>query len=56
MYEWQVGRYRRKIRKAFDSLDSKQTGKIGKEELEDSLIGLGLVDTPQEVQSWTIEF
>lgn len=41
--------YRKKIREAFESLDSQQAGYIGREEIEDSLIGLGLVDTPQEV-------
>ncbi|MDR3549406.1 MAG: EF-hand domain-containing protein [Candidatus Pacebacteria bacterium] len=42
-------RYRKKIHEAFDSLDSKQVGYIGREEIEDSLIGLGLVETTEEV-------
>lgn len=42
-------RARKKIKEAFVSLDSRNLGHIGREEIEDSLIGLGLVDTPQEV-------
>ena len=37
------------MRKCFDSLDEKKIGKIGVDELEDPLIGLGFAESREEV-------
>lgn len=40
----------RKLRNYFNSLDDNQSGSIGVDELEEPLIGLGLVETRQQVK------
>ena len=40
---------RRELRKYFDALDADRGGSIGTDELEDPLIGLGLVQSREEV-------
>lgn len=44
-----INRQRKKIKDAFVSLDSQNLGHVKREDIEDILIGLGIVSTTQEV-------
>ena len=44
-----------KIKQFFDSLDFDRSGRIGAEELEEPLIGLGFIDSKEEIKKmWSL--